>query len=446
MEDALFFYNPWWTKELPGYLVKDYRRDTFYKLKEYSQTNRIIIIKGPRRAGKTTIMYQLIDDLLKSNKPGNILYLTFDDPKLRIDFDDIMDFYQIKILKKPLDETRTYIFMDEVQYLKNWQYSVKKYYDRNFPIQFIVSGSSATLIRKGTESLMGRTIEETLLPFSFKEFVEYRMNEKIPIDKKFPEIDMSIDINFIKKYEINAQVLFNKYLLKGGFPNIFNIPQNEIWQKAVAEDIIDKAIYRDITTLYGIKKPEMLDKLFLYLTGINGQILNINNISRSIGLSREYVNRYMTYLQNAYFLLTIKKFAKSIEKIARSNRKAYIIDPGIINSLLNKTEIDDTSAGHLVESIIAAHLVKYEVYYFRDQYEVDFILKIKDKLIPIEVKYKNTVNKKDTKGLLEFCNKFKINKGFIITKNQYKCEYVENINIQYIPVWAFLLVLPGSFT
>jgi len=432
VENALFFYNPWWVKKIPPYLVKEYKRDAFYKIEKYLDINRIIVIKGPRRVGKTTVIYQMIDELLKKVDSNQILYVPFDDPNLR-DFDKILDFYQSKILKAGLDKKQTYLFLDEIQYLKNWQYHAKKYYDRSYPIKFVVSGSSATLIRKGTESLMGRTIEEILLPFSFREFLQYHLKERISL-----KLD-ALDSVRIKKYEKDARILFEDYLLKGGFPNIFEIEETGLWQKLIRDDVIDKVIYRDIVTLYDLKKPELLEKLFLYLTGINGQILNVSNISNSIGLSREYVNKYLIYLKNAYFLLGVKKYAKSIEKIVRSNEKVYILDPAIINSLLNKTRIDEDFAGHLVESIIAEHLIGHEYYYWRDYYEVDFVVKIKSRLLPIEVKYRSQVRKKDLNGLLTFMERFNINRGILVTKDMFDKQKIDRKEILFIPAWLFLL-------
>lgn len=377
-------------------------------------------------------MYQMIDSLLKKVNPTQILFIPFDDPKL-MDFDRILDFYQSKILKAGLDKKQTYLFLDEVQYLKNWQYNVKKYYDRNYPIKFVISGSSATLIRKGTESLMGRTVEEILLPFSFREFLQYHLKKRIIF-----KLD-DIDSLKIKKYEKDAKILFEDYLLKGGFPNIFEVNEIGLWQKLIKDDIVDKAIYRDIVSLYGIKKPELLEKLFLYLIGINGQILNVSNIANSIGLSRDYVSKYLIYLKNAYFLLGVKKYAKPIEKVVRSNEKVYILDHAIINSLLNKTGIDEGFAGHLVESIIAEHLIGHEYYYWRNYYEVDFILKVRNKILPVEVKYKGQVRKEDLKGLLNFMEKFKVDKGILITKNLFDKQKIEKKEIMFIPAWVFLL-------
>ncbi len=437
MEDAIFFYNPWWTEgRVPRYMLKEFKRDMLYKFEKYLELNRILILKGPRRVGKTTVLYQLLNNLLdEKTKPENILYLSFDDPKLRIDFDKIMDFYQTKILKRTVSESGIiYIFFDEVQYLENWQYYVKKYYDRNYPIKFIISGSSATLIRKGTESLMGRTVEETLFPFSFKEFFEYNTKEKVkplPINQ--------LDMLYSKKYETRAKIMFEKYLLRGGFPNIFDIEETGIWQKLIKEDIIDKAIYRDIASLYDIKKPELLEKLLYYTAGITGQILNVSNISNSIGLSREYINTYMHYLKSAFIVFTLRKYAKSIEKTIRSNEKVFLLDSGLINALLNKTKIDDMFAGRLVEGIVLRHLAKHEIYYWKNHNEVDFIVKIDNEILPVEVKYQNEITGGDLKGLVKFMESYGADRGMVITKDLLDRKSVDGREVILVPAWLFLL-------
>lgn len=431
IEDTLFFYNPWWTKKIPGYLVKDYRREAYGRVKEHLKLDRIVIIKGPRRVGKTTLMYQLIDELLKQVTAERILYVSFDGKKLA-DLDAILETYQRKILKAPLDADTAYIFLDEVQYLTDWQTMVKKYFDRSFPLKFIISGSSATLIKKGSESLMGRTIDEVMLPFSFREYVEYHTKRQIGIGE-------TPNLAEVKRIETDARILFEEYLLKGGFPNIFDVRETELWQKMVKEDITDKAIYRDITALYKIKKPEALEKLFYYLTGIHGRILNASNISQSIGLSREYVNEYLTYLKNAYFVHTLRKYSGSVEKTVRSSEKAYILDPAIVNSFLNRTRITDENAGTIVEGLVAEHLRHYETYYWRDYYEVDFILKKDGSLTPIEVKYKNTVDKEDMKGIFNFMERFNAKEGIVVTKDRLETTEDKGHMIRYIPAWLFLL-------
>lgn len=429
--EELFFYNPWWKGKFEFEIT--YKRDAFRNIIEnIEKTDRIVVVKGPRRVGKTTIIYQLISSLIeRGTNPKTILYLSFDDPKLRKDFDKILDFYKIEILKSDIQSKKIYIFMDEVQFLENWQYSVKKYYDRKFPIKFIVSGSAATLIKKDSESLMGRTIEEIMLPFSFQEYFKYKTGE----EPKTMEIK-EFNILTIKKYEEKAKILFSEYLKRGGFPNIFDLDDRQI-QTVLREDVIEKALYRDIVSIYDIKKPELLEKLFIYLVNSTAQPINTSNISKYLKFSRQYVSKYITYLKNAYFIITLRNYSKSAGKTARSTEKSYCIDPAIINTFLSGEF--EHEAGHIFESIVARHFFGKNVYYWKNYHEVDFVLKSKT-LIPIEVKYKNKYTDKDIKGILEFCRKFKTKTGILLTKDVFEKKVVGDIAIKLIPIWAFILL------
>lgn len=437
--DILLFYNPWWIEKMPVSLLKPYHRQAFIKCQKYLELERVLVIKGPRRVGKTTLVYQLVNALL-NQKPGqNILYLSFDDPRLRdLDFGYLLNFYETKILKKPVERANIYFFLDEVQYLVNWPFLIKRYFDRHYSIKFIVSGSSATLMKKGTESLAGRTIEEVLLPFSFREFFEYTTGERVSLGD-FSSLQ-ELDLIKVKRYETKARLLFERYLQQGGFPNLFEIKDKNLWPRLMREDVVEKVIYRDLVNLYDIKKPEVLERLFFYTASINGQILNIQNISQSLGLSREYVNRYLLYLKNAYLLFTVRKFALSLEKTLRSAEKVYLFDPGLINALLNKREMERRYLGYLIEGLVGRYFFGREYYYWRDYFEVDFVIKDKKTILPIEVKYQSQINRKDLKGLLSFVDKFKAKKAIVISENTYREEKVRNCRIIFIPAWLLLLL------
>jgi len=421
---------------MPEALIRSYRRPIFNTLRKYLKLNRVLVIKGPRRVGKTVLIHQIINYFLnEKTPPANIIYLSFDDPKIRdLDFDEIIDFYESKILKSSLEKEKTFFFLDEVQYLENWSLLIKKYFDRGWPIKFVVSGSSAALIKKGAESLAGRTIEQIILPFSFREFFEYSTSGEIQ-----PKNIKSIDLLEAKGYEKKAKLLFEIYLRRGGFPNLFEIKDEVLWPKVIKEDIIEKVIYRDLAALRHIKKPEILEKLLLYCAAANGQILNVQNISRSLGLSREYVARYLLYLKQSYLLFTVKKFAPSLEKIIRSNEKVYLFDSGLANALLSKREISKDYLGHLIEGLVASRLFGQEYYYWKNYYEVDYVLKSKNKIIPLEVKYQRKIDKEDLKGLFDFLEKFNLERGIVISENLWKKERIKGKEIEFIPAWLFLL-------
>jgi len=167
--------------------------------------------------------------------------------------------------------------MDEVHFLENWQFYVKKYFDRKYPLKFLVSSSAATPIKKGAESLAGRTVEETLYPFSFYEFLSYRIKKKRltgiidRIRKNLRHFELP-DITDLTPYATEIKISFEEYAEKGGFPNLFSVEEPILWKRLVREDIVEKVIYRDMVELYDIKNPEVLERLFLYLADITSGI------------------------------------------------------------------------------------------------------------------------------------------------------------------------------
>ncbi|GAB6183006.1 ATP-binding protein [Thermodesulfovibrio hydrogeniphilus] len=355
----------------------------------------------------------MIDRLIKSGIPcRNILFLSFDDISLRVDLDEIFKVYE-QINKRLIKEVRTiYVFMDEAHFLENWQFMAKKYFDRKYPLKFIVSGSSASLIKKGTESLAGRTIEEIIFPFSFYEFLCFHLKKSNLIKKidymrdNFKDFKF-LDLTELVPYESEIKIVFEEYVQKGGFPNLFHINEPLLWKRLVREDIVEKVIYRDLVGLYDIKKLEVLERLFLYLMDISSQFLNITNIANSLGLSREYTEKYLLYLDYAFLIKRLKKYSKSVEKSIRSAEKLHILDAGLINTFSKK------DVGSVIESIIASHLLRMKdvmVYYYREKYEVDLVLEKDKALFPIEVKYQKDISNKDLRGIEAFSKKFKTEK------------------------------------
>ncbi len=420
--DDLVFYNPWWVrKSVPEGLVEEFKRPDLLEVIGLLDSKRIVVIKGARRVGKTTLLYQLIDFLFsKDIQPENVLFLSLDDPKVRVGLEEIFQVYEERVLKKPLGECKqVFVILDEVQFMKEWELQVKKFFDRKYPITFIVSGSSSTLIRRGTESLVGRTIERVISPFSFKEFFEFKT-------KKSSLVNTELDA---KAVENQARILFNEYLTRGGIPSTFELSE-EKWVNTLKEDVI-KVIYRDITQLHEIRQPEALEKLLLYIADNTGGITNINSVANTIGTSREYAEKYVNYLKTAFLAFSIPIYSENIAKRVRRGEKMYIADTGVANAMLNKNTVDETRAGKLVETIIASHLASQGVKYYRNGFEIDFIAKN----TAIEVKYQNSPSVQEIKKLKTMADELGLEKKIMVTKNT--LETTDGVEL--IPAWLFLL-------
>ena len=431
LEKILYFHNPWWReKKVPQELLPPFKRPILEQLKKYLKTlNRIIIIKGPRRTGKTTLLYQLIQDILDEKKePLEILFLSFDDLKLRQDLEKTLGIYE-KIRGKTLKEPQIYCFLDEVHFLDNWSLIVKKYFDKKYPIKFIVSSSSASLFKKSLESLAGRTVEELILPFNFKEFVCYFLRE----DKNFLEF---LEKKKFTPYASELKILFEKYLNRGGFPHLLEVNEPSLWEKLLREDVLEKVIYRDLVGLYGIREPEKLEKTFLYLSNITGQILNFSNLAKNLGISRQHLEKYIFYLKESYLIFLIPSWGYSPAKSIRKPSKIHLIDPGLANVFGLRAKQD-----LIIESIVARHLfdLKGKLSYFRNHYEIDFILENKKEIKPIEVKNKEKPEVNDFKNLFLFMKKYKLKEGLLLCQDYEGEKKSENFTIKIMPLWKWLM-------
>ncbi len=442
LKEIIHFYNPWWlTKEVPAELLPDYERPVLSDILSYLDLNRVIVLKGPRRTGKTTLLYQIAADLLKKGvNPENILFLSLDTIAGLDQLDNIVNAYQQLTRRVLHPAIRSYFLLDEVQFLKDWPQLVKKYFDRKLGITFIVSGSAASLIRKGSESLAGRTVEETILPFTFFEYLAYHERDSrlqgliagMRNTWSFRALPAKDDL---VPYVTTIQIRFNDYLSQGGFPHLLQTREKTMRQRLLKEDVIEKAIYRDLVELYQIKKPAALENLFLYLCEHSSELLNISNIAPSLGLSREYTERYLHYLEAAYLVFRYGKYAKSVEEQVRSMEKCYVTDPGLLQLAFRP------DAGKAVESICARHLMARKVFYWRDdRHEVDLVLDEEEGVMPIEVKYQSNIGASDVKGLVKFLHMFKEKCGIMVTKDLFEERAMQGMTIRHIPAWLFLLM------
>ena len=479
LKKLLYFHNPWWVDHIvPDSLKLTYRRPVLKKLLEYFKLDRAILIKGPRRTGKTTLLYQIIDELITKKKipAKNIIYLSCDDPELklltsspsdsRINLSDILDVYEQlrgKTIKELKPNEKIYLFLDEVHFWEGWQFEIKKYFDKKYPLKFILSGSSASLIKRGSESLMGRTIEELILPFSFCEFLSCQLKDKrvdkiiLNLQKNFAPSNLlkgvtdlfsdSINVSPIDQlipYQNKINIFFDEYLNRGGFPHLLEVENPILWQRLLREDVIEKVIYRDLVDLYEIKKPQVLEKFFLYLAGHSSDIVNITNIANSLCLSREYTLKYLNYLIESFLVFEIRKYSPSVEKQIRSNQKVHLIDSGLI-TVFGGGNKENRVEGQKVESLVGRCFLKDNVFYWREREEVDFVLDLnvgeRKPLLPVEVKYRNTILPRDLKGIIKFMEKYGVREGIVVSKDLLQKRKQDDKILWLIPAWLLLLLI-----
>ena len=465
IKSSLIITNPWWNNEkIKKEFLLGRKRNEFDDIIEKIDSKRILSIIGPRRVGKSTLIYQTINYLLEEQKVNNkrILLFSGDDPSLFFNdndkLSDVLDVYFNEILEESMSKlsSKVYIFIDEIHFIKNWQNYLKTYFDRKYNIKFIITGSSSMhLFKDANESLLGRIENIYVLPLSFNQFMNFYMTyiskkEDLKIPKlDFNNLDKSLkkleEIYYNQDLKLKIQKILKIYMLVGGYPEYFEVKDADIWQKQLSEDIITRGIYKDILTMYNIKSPEILEKLLYYIAANNSQAFSYSGIGATFGIDTVTIMTYLGYLKQAFLINILENYSNNIAKVIRANKKISILDNGIQNSLLKQKDIDAELVGHIVESMVEfdfrllCEKENYKEFYYRssNKEEIDIIIDRNIDIIPIEVKYTNQIESSDLKVINKFIEEHynkKINKanfGIIVTKDILKKEG----NLYFIPYW-----------
>lgn len=449
MLEEILIQNAWWkTKKVSESKLGEIRRSDFEPLKEELKGKKITCLLGPRRAGKTTLMYELVDYLLKSGvSERNILFISLDNPKIRLslqrEFDETIREFSNTIVREPIDSltNNIYIFLDEIHKLEDWGNMLKYWQDLGLKIKFVVSGSSSLRILKGSgESLLGRISFHLILPLKFSEFASREVRADF---RDYEELKKAYNSLILEKQELLIKL--EEYILKGGFPEVFYLEDMERAYE-VLRQYKTLTISRDILDLKDIKEPRVLSDLADLLSDFMSQRISYSTFAEILNVKVDTVKNYISYLEECFLIYTAYRYSKKQVISTRKEKKMFFIDCGLRNSLLLK-EINDLEKTKIVENLIFFHILSLKkrelfpkIFYWLDRAknEVDIVVALENEVIPIEVKYKNEIEKRDIRGLIKFCEEFKT-KGIVVTKDLLEKREIEGKDILLIPAWLFLL-------
>src|SRR3989338_7332061 len=269
--EALEKDNPWWKARFE---IGFKPRDIYQEIKKFMHTRQIISLTGLRRTGKTTIMMKLVQDSLEKFGKNSIIYFSFDEfTEARIM--DIINSY-CRMLNKDLKKGKYLMLFDEIQKISGWEEQLKRIYDQNENIKIIISGSESLFIRKKSrESLAGRMYEFEIKALSFREYLIFK----------------SIKFDNLLLYKEDILKELNHFLLTNGFPEIIN-EGKEIIEKYLKNNVIEKIIYRDISQIFSIREPAILEQILSIILKSPGEMINLDNISGELGVSRQTISLY----------------------------------------------------------------------------------------------------------------------------------------------------------
>ncbi|MCX7955804.1 MAG: ATP-binding protein, partial [Patescibacteria group bacterium] len=373
---------------------------------ESSQTVSII---GPRRSGKTYFLYQIIKSLIKKGvNKRKIIYINFEDERLlpfeKSDFETIEEAYfeLYPEEKKPL-----WFFLDEVQNISFWEKYVRRLQEKGYYV--FVSGSSSKLLSyEIATSLRGRSMAFFIYPFSFTEFLKYK---KVSFSKNF---NYSRERFLIKKF-------YQEYFYYGGLPQVFEL-KDDLKIKYLQE-YFNLVIYRDIVERYRIDNISFIKEFAKVLIKETSNLFSVTSYykmikNQGINIAKDTLFNYLSYLEenNLIFTSSIYSFSKKAQLV--NPKKIYIFDQGLYSGLNYEKE-----KGKILETMVFLYFKRqgYDIFYYRDKYEIDIVLKRKNELMPVQVCHNLKDFKtfeRETRALKKFFKEFKVNKGMIVTNEE----------------------------
>ena len=426
-------FNPWWRGEsiadLPGW-----RRAAFRELHQWAispPTQRAVLLTGARQVGKSTLLLQQVDALLKQGVAGaNVLYATFDHPVLKLaGIDAVLEAWRERA---PRVDGAEYLFLDEAQFIRDWGTWVKHQVDFNRQRRIVFTGSAMPLVEAEQESGVGRWHTIRLTTLSFYEYLQLKQLKLPPLPSvsSLKELFDWAQPEFYRVQELAAPYVghFHEYLVRGGFPQTAQVESITRAQRLLREDIIDKALKRDMTALFGVRRVLDLEHTFLYLCMHDGGLLNISDLSSNLEVKRPTAQHFVELLEATHLIYRLPPFGYG-KDVLKGRFKVYLADAAIAPAVLlkGKSVLDDPAAlGVATETAVFKHLfaryytqnVRFTYWRGKQDREVDLVAEIGGQFIPFEVKYRaQHTGARELKGLLELCEQKRIERGYVVTKS-----------------------------
>ncbi|MBP9796510.1 MAG: ATP-binding protein [Chitinophagales bacterium] len=444
--------NPWWVN---GALDDFYEAfeprlyfNIFYPLVKTTSVNRATVLMGPRRVGKTVMIYHSIKKLIEEGvSPQKILYASIETPI----YNNISPEYLFTLAKKASGDLVSegwYIFFDEIQYLKDWEVHLKNLVDVFRKTKFIASGSAAAALKlKSNESGAGRFTDFMLPPLTFYEYIHLKnLTPLIKPDTINWKGNIASFSSATNISELNK--CFVEYVNFGGYPEvIFNQEIQSNPGRYMRADIIDKVLLRDLPGLYGIQDVQELNSLFTTIAWNSGRECSMDELSKNSGVKKSTLRQYLFYLEAAFLVHIVKRVDQNAGRFQRENFfKIYLTNPSLRSALFAPLGAEDDGMGALMETAIFSQWMQrtsFIPYYARwKNGEVDLININRKKNKPdwaVEIKWSNRFFEapNELRSLVTFCKENNLSQALATTIDKTGVKECNGIQIQFIPASVY---------
>jgi predicted AAA+ superfamily ATPase len=386
IEEILLDQNPWWEDPAAPRRGQRFprRRDLFQPV--YSQLmrfddRRASVVIGPRQVGKTVMLQQIADELLRQGWPsGNLTYFDFSDDRITtpgVTAREIVD-----VVPRGHRKGKPRIFLlDEIGSSQKWASWLKQAVDKA-DHRIAVTDSAASLIRQGgRESGMGRWDEHVMEGLSFREYLHLQSMEGENLEDAMARLPAPLE----------------RYLSFGGFPEHLQSESLSDVRRRIRSDVADKAILRDIQKL-GVRQPMKVKDLFVYLVSDSGAIFDLRTRKRDLGADHRSVSEWLGLLEDTLLVTRLEPMARrqTAKLRGRSLPRMYAADHGLIVAFSAEADpmADSEVRGKVYEAAVFRHLRELsrrhdgQLGYFRSgdqKNEVDFVLRTSKEVIAVEV-------------------------------------------------------------
>lgn len=440
LNSLLITWNPHFTDLNKGKWVGSVTREKYLeRLKKLLDVRHVLILTGVRRAGKSTLMQQLMNYLIveKGVPAKNVVYLFLEDilvqQYLSLGWKLLEDLYNV-YLETYNPQGKVYLFLDEIQGVNEFNRWISSKYERQESIKFILSGSSRSLIDSESATVLtGRNVQIDVYPLNF---YEYLLIQGVKIGGG-ESIDSLRKANFNQQTKILHHL--GNYLKEGGYPEIVLAKDEEV-KRALASNYFRDTVTRDVVIPNRVRNQQEVEILGLQVLSDFTKTHTYGSLSKPQKLSIESTKAYLDYYQRAYIFFESKYFSyktKETQDIQRA-RKIYIVDNGLRNFNIPLLRPD---LGQCAENVVYMELRKQNVaiYYWKGKKEIDFVTMNPD-LTFYNVSYTDQPNDREVEGMLEGLKEFNVDKGIILTKNYFEKKEVEEKTVEFIPLWAWLIL------
>lgn len=469
--------NPWWR---PPHPVRPeppkYRRRRVEKILKSVDGPRglIQVLRGPRQVGKTTALYQVVEDLLRRGKsPTSLLLIRFDlEPLREAGLRPVVHWHQEHVRSRH-DREGPILLLDEIHKLQRWDEEVKHVFD-TFRCRMVLTGSSSVLVARGQrESLAGRAQTEEFPPFLFREVLEAWSKtrvEELPepiglLDFFDPSFDAPQHFEQLRRQPAQRMLSWrrhlDRYYNRGGYPRLHSGDvDDDRWADYLVETVFERVLGADIPELFPVDQPQLLRHIYLECARRTGSEISQGRMAQDCNVagfktSQPVVGKYLHYLADALLIREFRRYPLDRSRTARVPRKITLTDLGVRNAIFRGApslwESQPEIVGPLVETLVQGVLrgPSLQVHFFRDfenprnrrsaVREVDFVVESLDgRVVPIEVKFRARIDAEDTRGVRYFLERFSGSPiGIIVTRDLFRWD--PDNRVLCIPLLEFLL-------